>query len=53
MSQRAPAANASQRRASLAFAAQAKGLLDGMMYSNVHTEAHKAGKIGEQMEKAM
>lgn len=33
--------------------AQAKDLTDGMMYFNVHTEAHKPGEIRGQMEKAM
>ena len=33
--------------------AQAKDLTDGMMYFNIHTEAHKPGEIRGQMEKAM
>ena len=33
--------------------AQAKDLMDGMMYFNVHTAEHKPGEIRGQMEKAM
>ena len=33
--------------------AQAKDLMDGMMYFNIHTAAHKPGEIRGQMEKAM
>ncbi len=33
--------------------AQAKDLLDGMMYINIHTAANKPGEIRGQMEKAM
>jgi hypothetical protein len=33
--------------------AQAKDLMDGMMYFNVHTAANKPGEIRGQMEKAM
>ncbi|HTR12944.1 MAG TPA: CHRD domain-containing protein [Roseiarcus sp.] len=33
--------------------AQAKDLVDGMMYFNIHTNAHKPGEIRGQMEKAM
>ncbi len=33
--------------------AQAKDLMDGMMYFNIHTAANKPGEIRGQMEKAM
>jgi hypothetical protein len=33
--------------------AQAKDLMDGMMYFNLHTAANKPGEIRGQMEKAM
>ncbi len=33
--------------------AQAKELMDGMMYFNIHTAANKPGEIRGQMEKAM
>jgi hypothetical protein len=33
--------------------AQAKDLMDGMMYFNIHTAVHKPGEIRGQMEKAM
>jgi hypothetical protein len=33
--------------------AQAKDLMDGMMYFNIHTAANKPGEIRCQMEKAM
>jgi len=33
--------------------AQAKDLMDGMMYINIHTAANKPGEIRGQMEKAM
>jgi hypothetical protein len=33
--------------------AQAKDLMDGMMYFNIHTAEHKPGEIRGQMEKAM
>lgn len=33
--------------------AQAKDLLDGMMYFNIHTAEHKPGEIRGQVEKAM
>jgi hypothetical protein len=33
--------------------AQAKDLMDGMMYFNLHTAANKGGEIRGQMEKAM
>ncbi len=33
--------------------AQAKDLMDGMMYFNIHTAAHKPGEIRGQLEKAM
>jgi hypothetical protein len=33
--------------------AQAKDLMGGMMYFNIHTAAHKPGEIRGQMEKAM
>ncbi len=33
--------------------AQAKDLMDGMMYFNLHTAEHKPGEIRGQMEKAM
>ena len=32
---------------------QAKALMDGMVYFNIHTDAHKAGEIRGQVEKAM
>jgi hypothetical protein len=32
---------------------QAKALMDGMMYVNIHTAAHKDGEIRGQIEKAM
>jgi len=32
---------------------QAKALMDGMMYFNIHTAANKPGEIRGQMEKAM
>ena len=32
---------------------QAKDLMDGMMYFNIHTAANKPGEIRGQMEKAM
>ena len=33
--------------------AQAKDLMDGMMYFNIHTAANKGGEIRGQMEKTM
>jgi len=33
--------------------AQAKDLMDGLMYFNIHTAANKPGEIRGQMEKAM
>uniref|UniRef100_UPI003F9B6483 CHRD domain-containing protein n=1 Tax=Roseiarcus sp. TaxID=1969460 RepID=UPI003F9B6483 len=33
--------------------AQAKDLMDGMMYFNIHTAEHKPGEIRGQLEKAM
>jgi hypothetical protein len=33
--------------------AEAKDLLDGMMYFNIHTAEHKPGEIRGQLEKAM
>ena len=33
--------------------AQAKDLMDGMMYFNIHTADHKPGEIRGQVEKAM
>jgi hypothetical protein len=33
--------------------AQAKDLMDGMMYFNIHTAANKPGEIRGQMQKAM
>ena len=33
--------------------AEAKDLMDGMMYFNIHTAANKPGEIRGQMEKAM
>jgi hypothetical protein len=33
--------------------AQAKDLMDGMMYFNIHTAEHKPGEIRGQVEKAM
>ena len=32
---------------------QAKDLMDGMLYFNIHTAAHKPGEIRGQVEKAM
>lgn len=34
-------------------ASQAKDLMDGMMYFNIHTAAHKAGELRGQMTKGM
>ena len=34
-------------------AAEAKNLMDGMMYFNIHTAEHKPGEIRGQLEKAM
>ena len=34
-------------------ASQAKDLMDGMMYFNIHTAAHKPGEIRGQLEKVM